>query len=239
MLKYMENLYEVSVKRKNACRTKDNVMYVKWAFPIARGGLNPTYTDKINKTTLKNILTETQDYRTSLISSLENLHKKYPTELKFVEKAIVYGLEQKTPFATTKRLTFQTVKTKEDLRLWGRIASKIYDSWDTDSIYESFKTDLGKKYATYFIFYKGKTPVGVSQVIRGGGYSAVYWIGVIEKHRKQGFGREITAQTLNHEITNKRTKFLLTASKLGLIIYKKLGFKPMETIYEYELKKHL
>ena len=163
MLKYMENLYEVSIKRKNACSTKNNVMYVKWAFPIARGGLNPTYSDKINKTTLKNILTETQDYRTALLSSVENLHKKYPTELRFVEKAIVYGLEQKTPFATTKRLTFQTVKTKEDLRLWGRIASKIYDSWDTDSIYESFKTDLGKKYATYFIFYKGKTPVTLAK----------------------------------------------------------------------------
>ena len=239
MLKYIENLYEVSVKRKNACRTKDNVMYVKWAFPIARGGLNPTYTDKVNKTTLKNILIETQDYRTSLISSLENLHKKYPTDLKLAEKAIVYGLEQKVPFAATKKLTSKSVKTKEDLRLWGRVASKIYASWDTDSIYESFKTDLGKKYATYFIFYKGTTPVGVSQVIRGGGYSAVYWIGVLEKYRKQGFGSEITKQTLNYEITNKRTKFLLTASKLGLIIYKKLGFKPMETLYEYELKKHL
>lgn len=239
MLKYMENLYEVSVKRKNACSTKNNVMYVKWAFPIARGGLNPTYSDKINKTTLKNILMETQDYRTALLSSVENLHKKYPTELRFVEKAIVYGLEQKTPFATTKRLTFQTVKTKEDLRLWGRIASKIYDSWDTDSIYESFKTDLGKKYATYFIFYKGKTPVGVSQIIRGAGYSAVYWIGVLEKYRKQGLGAELTKLTLNYEIAHKHYQFILTASKLGLIIYKKLGFKPVETFYEYELLKHL
>ena len=239
MLKYIENLYEVTVQRKNVCYTKDNVMYLKWAFPITRGGLNPTYTDKINQKRLKNIITETQDYKTSLISSLKDLHKKYPNELKLTEKAIVYDLEQKAPFNTKQNLKLTTVKTKEDLRLWGRIASQIYESWDTDSIYESFKTDIRKKYAAYFIFYKGKTPVGVSQVIRGAGYSAVYWIGVLDKYRKQGFGAELTKQTINYEIVNKRTKFLLTASEIGLKIYKKLGFKPLETFYEYELKKHL
>ena len=236
MLKYMENLYEVRAQRKNICYIKDNVMYFKWAFPIARGGLNPTYAEKVNKTILKNILAETQNYKTVLASPLENLHIKYPEDLEFSEKVIVYGLEQKQIIPTTNNLSLKIVRTKEDLILWGQIASKIYDKWDADSIYESFKTDLRKNYADYSIFYKGKNPVGISQVIRGGGCSAVYWIGVLGEYRNKGYGTEVTVQTLNYEINHKHYKFILTASDLGLIIYIKLGFKPVETFYEYNLK---
>ena len=126
MLKYMENLHEVNVQRKNICYIKDGVMYSKWAFPIARGGLNPTYAEKINKTVLKNIFTETQNYKTVLASPLENLHAKYPDELDLSKKVIVYGLEQKQLIQTNNNLTLKIVRTKEDLILWGQIASKIY-----------------------------------------------------------------------------------------------------------------
>ena len=71
MLKYMENLYEVRLQRKNICYIKDDVMYFKWAFPIARAGLNPTYTEKVSKTILKNILTETQDYKNGISYSFK------------------------------------------------------------------------------------------------------------------------------------------------------------------------
>lgn len=236
MLKYIENLYKINLQRKNVCYIKDNVMYSKWAFPMARGDLNLTYAEKINKTILKNIVTETQDYKTVLVTPLENLHKKYPADLELSEKAIVYGLEQKIPFSTADSLKLKIVSTKEDLILWGRIASKIYYKWDTDSICASFKMDLGKKYATYFIFYRGTQAVGVSQVIRGAGYSAVYWIGVLDEYRKKGYGKEVTIQTLNYEIAHKHYKFILTASDQGLVIYKKLGFLPLETLYEYNLK---
>ena len=236
MLKYIENLKEVKIQRKNPCYIKDNVMYSQWAFPAPSGGFNLTYAEKINKTILKNIITETQNYKTALATPLENLHKKYPDNLEFEGKFIAYSLQQKTPFATTNNLRYETVKTKEDLLLWGRTASKIYKTYDANFIFESFKMDLRKKYATYFIFYKGKNPVGVSQVIRGAGYSAVYWVGVLEEYRKKGFGTEITKQTLNYEIAHKHNKFILTASDLGLIIYKKLGFKPIETFYEYNIK---
>lgn len=155
--------------------------------------------------------------------------------LELSEKVIVYGLEQKQLIPTDNKLTLKIIKTKEDLILWGQIASKIYNKWNTDSIYESFKTDLRKKYANYFIFYKNKNPVGISQVIRGGGCSAVYWIVVLDKYRKKGYGTEVTIQTLNYEISHKHHKFILTTSDLGLIIYKKLGFKPLETFYEYNM----
>lgn len=237
MLKYMENLYEVRKQRKNVCYIKNEVMYSKWAFPLCNGGFNPTYTEKLNKKILKDIVTETRNYKTVLLSSKENLHKKYPDDLEFSEKDIVYGLEKKTLFALKENLKLKKVKSKADLILWGQTASQIYDKYDTDFIYESFKTDLRKKYADYFIFYKGNKPVGVSQIIRGAGYSAVYWVGVLPEQRKKGYGRELTVQTLNYEIKNKRQKFILTASELGLIIYKKLGFKPVETLYEYKLKK--
>ena len=159
MLKYMENLYEVRIQRKNACKIKDGVMYFKWAFPTAKGGFNLTYAEKFNKTVFKNIVHETQNYKTVLTTPLENLHKKYPDILEFSEEDIVYGLEQKLPFKTGGKLTFKTVKGKEDLILWGQVAAQIYDKYDADFIYESFKADLRKKYADYFIFYKGKTPV--------------------------------------------------------------------------------
>ena len=239
MLKFMENLYEVKVQRKNVCYIKNDIMYGKWAFPTAKAGFNPTYTEKVNKSILKEILTETRNYKTNLATSLPDLDKKYPDDLEFIEETIVYGLEQKEFFPTDKKLTLKTVKTKEDLILWGQIASQVYDKYDTDYIYESFKTDIGKEYATYFIFYKGTKTVGVSQVIRGGGCSAVYWVGILSEYRKQGLGTELTKQTLNYEIEHKRCKFILSASELGLLIYQKLGFKPVETFYEYNLKKHL
>lgn len=239
MLKYWKNIYEVKTLRKNTCYIKGNVLYGKWSFPTARADFNPTYAEKVNKTTLKEILKETKNYKTFLASPLKNLDKKYPEDLEFSGKSTVYGVSQDYPFATKNNLSFRTVKTKDDLIFWGQLASQIYSSFDADFIFDSFKMDLRKKYATYFIFYHGEIPVGISQVIRGGGYSAVYWVGVLDKYRKHGYGKELTQQTLNYEIFHKRYHFILTASELGLIIYKKLGFKAVETFYEYKLKKHL
>ena len=212
-------------------------MYGKWAFPTANPGWTVTYADKVNRKVLKEIILETRNYKTNLSSPQENLHKKYPDNLEFLKKVVVYDLEKKTPFETTEELELKIVSTKEDLMHWGRLTSKIYDECDADFIYESFKVDVGKKHATYFIFYKGSNPVGVSQVIRGAGYSAVYWVGVLNEYRKQGYGTELVKQSLNYEISHKRNKFMLTASELGLIIYKKLDFKPMDVYYQYAIKE--
>ena len=237
MLKYMENIYEIKQKRKNICYVKNGVMYGKWAFPTANAGWTVTYADKVNKKVLKEILIETQNYKTNLSSPQESLHEKYPDNLEFMKKVIVYDLEKKTPFETSEKLTLKTISTKEDLMHWSIIASKIYNECDADFLYESFKMDIGKKHATYFIFYKGNKPAGISQVIRGAGYSAVYWVGVLDEYRKQGYGTELVKQSLNYEIDHKRNKFMLTASELGLIIYKKLGFKPMDVYYQYSIKR--
>ncbi|MBQ7303754.1 MAG: GNAT family N-acetyltransferase, partial [Alphaproteobacteria bacterium] len=58
----------------------------------------------------------------------------------------------------------------------------------------------------------------------------------LDEYRKQGYGTELVKQSLNYEINHKRNKFMLTASELGLIIYKKLGFKPMDVYYQYSIK---
>jgi len=236
MLKYIENIYEIKQKRKYVCYIKNEVMYRKWAFPTAKASWTITYADKVNKKVLKEILIETQNYRTNLSSPQENLHKKYPDNLEFDKKVIVYTLQKKTPFETSENLTLKAVSTKEELMLWAKLASKEYEECDADFIYESFKMDIGKKYATYFIFYKGNKPIGTSQVIRGAGYSAVYWVGVLNEYRKQGYGTELVKKSLNYEINHKQNKFMLTASELGLIIYKKLGFEMMDIYYQYSIK---
>ena len=66
----MENLYEVKVQRKNVCHIKNGIMYGKWAFTTAQGGFNPTYTEKVNKAALKEILTETRNYKSTLFFML-------------------------------------------------------------------------------------------------------------------------------------------------------------------------
>ena len=236
MLKFMENLYEVRKLRKNVCYTKNSVMYFKWAFPTANGDFNLTYAEKVNKSALKEISSETQYYKTILVSSLPGLDKKYPEDLELKEETIVYGLERHQPFPIDNSLSVKIVKNKEDLLLWSKVTAQIYSKYDADFIFESFKTDLRRKYANYFIFYKNAEPIGVSQVIRGAGYSGVYWVGILPKHRKHGYGTELTKQTLNYEIKHKHHRFLLAASELGLIIYKKLGFKPLEKLYEYNLR---
>ena len=236
MLKYMENIYEIKQLRKNVCYIKNGVMYGKWGFPTAKADWTVTYADKVNKKVLKEIFIETQNYKTDLSSTQKDLHKKYPDNLEFRKKIVVYDLERKTPFAMLEKLKLETVSTRKDLMLWSRLVAEIYENCDADFIYESFNMDIGKKYATYFIFYKGRKPVGVSQIIRGAGYSAVYWVGVLSKYRKQGYGTELVKQSLNYEINHKRNKFMLTASELGLAIYKKLGFKPTDVFYKYAIK---
>ena len=147
---------------------------------------------------IKNIIKETQNYKTILMSPLENLHIKYSSELDFAEKVTVYNLEKKTPFKIVEKLKLKTVETKEDLLLWGRLAYSIYDKYGADFIYESFKMDIGKKHATYFIFYKGSKPVGISQIIRGAGYSAVYWVGVLPEYRRKGYAYEATTALMQY-----------------------------------------
>ena len=48
MLKYIENLKEVKIQRKNTCYIKDDILYTKWAFPTAFGWFNLTYAEKVN-----------------------------------------------------------------------------------------------------------------------------------------------------------------------------------------------
>ena len=238
MLKFIENLYDVKIQRKYVCYIKNSVLYSKWAFPTAEGGYNLTYAEKINKAVLKEILAETKNYKTLLATPLPDLDKKYPEDLELAEKIVVHGLLRKDIFPNEEKLTFKTVKSKEDLILWGQTASQIYPYLSADFAYESFKADVGKKYADYFIFYKDGQAMGTAQVVRGGGCSLICFVGIVEKYRRQGLGTDLVKQVLNYEINNGHRNFMLSASEIGLIIYKKLGFEMKEIVYRYNLKKH-
>ncbi len=75
-----------------------------------------------------------------------------------------------------------------------------------------------------FIGYAEGEPVCTSMLIITGNIAGIYWVSTLEKYRNQGFAEAITWQSIMLGKA-KGCKFAsLQASKLGVPVYKRMGF---------------
>ncbi|TYA69937.1 GNAT family N-acetyltransferase [Seonamhaeicola marinus] len=67
--------------------------------------------------------------------------------------------------------------------------------------------------------------------------SGIHMIGVPKKFRGQGLGKQMTMYLLNKASADQSEHVFLVASKLGALIYEKLGFREDGNLVSYRLKK--
>ena len=213
---------------------KNDIMYCKWNQPIELGGFNPTFMARMLTTELLDgIVEKTKGYKTSLFSKECDLDKKFPNVLKLNSKGIVYKLNAKKLFKYKSNLQMKKVENVDELRQWAEKDSQLFKFETTDFVFDSFKKDLEIGCASYYMGFIDDELVATVQNIYGRNSVGIYSLGVEESHRRKGYGRDLTAFSINDSIEKGCNSFLLKSSDIALGVYKSLGFVDDDILYSY------
>ena len=88
------------------------------------------------------------------------------------------------------------------------------------------------KYIPYLGFYEGK-PAATSLAYLGNLGASIYCLGTLPSFRNRGLGTAVTHACLKAAKDKNIAQAVLYGSKMGQPMYKKIGFKLMQTIREY------
>ncbi len=93
--------------------------------------------------------------------------------------------------------------------------------------------EMGPEIARPFIGWLDSRPVATSLLFMGGGVAGIYSVGTIPEMRRRGIGKWMTHYTLLQGRSMGYKAGVLSASKMGLNVYRSLGFQEYCKIDEY------
>ena len=129
-------------------------------------------------------------------------------------------------------LEVHEVRSSEDHLQWINVAA----GWlNVDpSLVDQFFTPWIKtgKYIPYLGFYEGE-PAATSLAYLGNLGASLYCLGTLPAFRNRGLGTAVTHACLKAAKDKNIDQAVLYGSKMGQPMYKKIGFKLMQTIREY------
>jgi ribosomal protein S18 acetylase RimI-like enzyme len=86
------------------------------------------------------------------------------------------------------------------------------------------------------VAYDGDEPLAGAMTFLSHGIAGLYWVGTVEKARRSGLGRAVTAAVTNAAFARGAASVTLQASVMGEPVYRSLGYR---TLYHYEDWVHL
>ncbi len=129
-------------------------------------------------------------------------------------------------------LEVREVRSTEDHLQWINVAA----GWlNIDPAFvDQFFTPWIKtgKYIPYLGFYEGK-PAATSLAYLGNLGASLYCLGTLPSFRNRGLGTAVTHACLKAAKDKNISQAVLYGSEMGQPMYKKIGFKLMQTIREY------
>ena len=129
-------------------------------------------------------------------------------------------------------LEVREVRSQEDRLQWINVAA----GWLSidPAFVDQFFTPWIKtgKYIPYLGFYEGK-PAATSLAYLGNLGASLYCLGTLPAFRNRGLGTVVTHACLKAAKDKNIAQAVLYGSKMGQPMYKKIGFKLMQTIREY------
>lgn len=133
---------------------------------------------------------------------------------------------------THEMLEVREVSSPEDHLQWISVAAGWLNM--DPSFVDQFFTAWIKtgKYIPYLGFYEGK-PAATSLAYLGNLGASLYCLGTLPAFRNRGLGTAVTHACLKVAKDKNIGQVVLYGSKLGQPMYKKIGFKLMQTIREY------
>lgn len=138
-------------------------------------------------------------------------------------------LNENLPIAS--QLTIHLVTTNELLEQWIRVwelgsSEEVIRLWLT--LYSSPYLDRESPLRLYLGMLDGE-PVATSEVFFGAGVAAIGTVGTLPQHRRQGIGAAMTLMALQEARRQGYRIGVLTASPMGINIYRRLGFQEFST----------
>jgi ribosomal protein S18 acetylase RimI-like enzyme len=89
---------------------------------------------------------------------------------------------------------------------------------------------LAAPHLVALVAYDGPEPVAAAMVLLTHGIAGLYWVGTVEKARRSGLGRAVTAAVTNVAFDRGAAAVTLQASVMGQPVYHALGYR---TLYHY------
>jgi hypothetical protein len=81
------------------------------------------------------------------------------------------------------------------------------------------------------VAYDGSEAVGGAMTLLSHGIAGLYWVGTVDKVRRRGVGRAVTAAVTNAAFAGGAHAVTLQASVMGEPVYRSMGYK---SLYHYE-----
>ncbi len=234
-----KTLYEIHQKRLSAgykLVEADDVFVILWNTPelsyFSKAHCE-ALTEKNYAFLKQKFPTGTLDIASSKKSTLEGQHP----DLIYEGTSDIMMLEPKTLLKENNKFKIKLVETKEDCRIFAQIADEVFNhKYAAKDLEKSFIASLGLKHCHKYLGYDGKNPVGIIDVSEGKDAVYLCWGAVKKDHRRKGLFSAMMAYTINIEIKKNFHKFLLIPSEDGRKLYASLGFKVIDTRYNYTLK---
>lgn len=132
-------------------------------------------------------------------------------------------------------LAIQPVTTDEQLQQWMRIwefgsSEEVIQLWLT--CYSGLCFNQESPLHLYLGTVDGN-PVATSEVFLGGGIALIGAVNTVSQHRHQGIGTAMTCMALQEARKHGYRIGVLTASPMGINIYRRLGFQEYGTFSTY------
>ena len=138
---------------------------------------------------------------------------------------------------TPAALVIQECSDAEMLRSWFPVAMRGFDATEkgTASYYNNYvKLGFGEgKSWHHYVGWLHNKPVGVATLLLHAGVAGIYGVAVIPEVRRQGVGTAMTLHALREAHALGYQIALLTPSKMGIGIYRRIGFQEYGSIHHY------
>jgi ribosomal protein S18 acetylase RimI-like enzyme len=149
--------------------------------------------------------------------------------------AVIPSMYEDVP--TLTELVVQECQNAEMLRAWLPVEMKGFNAAEdsTATYYENY-VNTGFGTGTPWHHYVGwlhDEPVSVASLLLHAGVAGIYGVATIPEVRRQGVGTAMTLHALREARASGYQIAVLTASTLGIGIYRRIGFREYGSIHHY------
>lgn len=134
-------------------------------------------------------------------------------------------LESEMPSGFSSDLDVREVKSDGDVHDMVAVVASAF-GWEAPQLGEVFKPAIVADSAWRgWVGYDDASPVASSQIIVHEGVVGLYYVAVLDNHRRKGYGEAITRVAINAGRGTGCDLACLNASEHGYPVYKRLGFR--------------
>lgn len=125
--------------------------------------------------------------------------------------------------------------SSQDFRFWSATAAEAL-GLDVEAMRAFFLPLVREAGCVPFLALCEGVPAATSMAFCGGGTTGIYAVGTRESFRRRGLGQAVTHACLRAAQHHGSPRAVLSASAMGLPVYRKLGFRIERTVREYAFR---